>query len=99
MRREDLPSLRRTLLEGWHFLVPVAVLLYFMAIVQVSPGRAAAWALLSFVPLWLFRELHARRRIEVRQVIDALDQSSRSAVMLAGAGAILCVVMAVDRSG
>ena len=95
MRREDLPSLRRTLLEGWHFLVPVAVLLYFMAIVQVSPGRAAAWALLSFVPLWLFRELHARRRIDVRQVIDALDESSRSAVMIAVACAIVGVVMNV----
>ena len=53
MRREDLPSVRKTLRDGWHFIVPVGVLIYFLAIAQVSPGRAAAWALLSFVPIWL----------------------------------------------
>jgi TRAP transporter 4TM/12TM fusion protein len=53
MRREDLPSIRATLREGWHFLVPVAVLVYFLAIAQVSPGRAGVWAIVSFVPIWL----------------------------------------------
>ena len=95
MPREDLPSLRKTLTGGWHFLIPVAVLLYFLAIAQVSPGRAGAWALLAFLPLWLFRELHARRRIDVRKVIAALDESSRSAVMIAVACAIVGVIMNV----
>jgi len=95
MRREDLPSLRTTLLEGWHFLVPVAVLLYFLAIAQVSPGRAAAWALLAFVPIWMIREVHARRRIDLQQVVDALDESSRSAIVIAVACAIVGVIMNV----
>jgi TRAP transporter 4TM/12TM fusion protein len=90
-----LPSLSKTLLGGWHFLVPVAVLLYFLAIAQVSPGRAGAWALMSFVPVWLFRELHARRRIDVGQIVAALDESSRSAVMIAVACAIVGVIMNV----
>ena len=42
MARADLPSVTKTLLNGWHFLVPVGVLIYFLAIAQVSPGRAAA---------------------------------------------------------
>ena len=95
MRRADLPSLRTTLLEGWHFLVPVAVLIYFLAIAQVSPGRAGAWATVSFVPIWLARELYARRRINVKEVIAALDESSRSAVMIAVACAIVGIVMNV----
>jgi TRAP transporter 4TM/12TM fusion protein len=95
MRRADLPSLRITLLEGWHFLVPVAVLIYFLAIAQVSPGRAGAWATVSFVPIWLARELYARRRINVKEVIAALDESSRSAVMIAVACAIVGIVMNV----
>jgi TRAP transporter 4TM/12TM fusion protein len=95
MRRVDLPPVRKTLLEGWHFLVPVAVLLYFLAIVQVSPGRAGAWATVTFVPIWLVRELLARRRIDVKEVIGALDESSRSAVMIAVACAIVGIVMNV----
>ena len=38
MRRADLPSLRTTLVEGWHFLVPVAVL----AIIAGSSVSASA---------------------------------------------------------
>lgn len=95
MRREELPSLRATLLGGWHFLVPVAVLLYFLAVAQVSPGRAAAWALLAFVPVWMVREVHASRKIDLQQVIAALDESSRSAIMIAVACAIVGVIMDV----
>jgi TRAP transporter 4TM/12TM fusion protein len=95
MRREDLPSIRATLREGWHFLVPVAVLVYFLAIAQVSPGRAGVWAIVSFVPIWLVRELWARRPIDVRAVIDALNESSQSAVMIAVACAIVGVIMNV----
>jgi TRAP transporter 4TM/12TM fusion protein len=93
MRREDLPSTWQTLRNGWHFLVPVAVLLYFLAWAQVSPGRAAAWALLSFVPIWLMREIVARRRIDLPRVVAAFDESSRSAVMIAVACAVVGIIM------
>ena len=93
--REDLPSVWKTLAGGWHFLVPVAVLVYFMAVVQVSPSRAAAWALFTFIPAWIVREWLAGRRLDVRGAIDALDESSRSAVMIAVACAIVGVVMNV----
>lgn len=95
MRRADLPSIRATLREGWHFLVPVAVLLYFLAIAQVSPGRAGVWAIVAFVPVWLLRELVASRPIDVRAVIDALTESSQSAVMIAIACAVVGIVMNV----
>jgi TRAP transporter 4TM/12TM fusion protein len=95
MRKEDLPSVRKTLRDGWHFVVPVGVLIYFLAIAQVSPGRAAAWALLSFVPIWLARELVAGRRIEVSRIVEAFDESSRSAIMIAVACATVGIIMNV----
>ena len=95
MRREDLPSTWQTLRGGWHFLVPVAVLIYFLAWAQVSPGRAAAWALLSFVPIWLAREIIGRRPIDVQRIIAAFDESSRSAVMIAVACAVVGIIMNV----
>jgi TRAP-type C4-dicarboxylate transport system permease large subunit/type 1 glutamine amidotransferase len=95
MRREDLPSVRKTLYDGWHFIVPVGVLIYFLAIAQVSPGRAAAWALVSFVPIWLGREIVAGRRIQLSRIVEAFDESSRSAIMIAIACAVVGIIMNV----
>jgi TRAP transporter 4TM/12TM fusion protein len=81
--------------DGWHFLVPVGVLIYLLAIEQISPSRAGAWAALSFIPVWLGRELIARRRIEWRNILDALEEASRGAVMIAAACAIIGIVMNV----
>jgi TRAP transporter 4TM/12TM fusion protein len=95
IKREDLPTFGATLRSGWHFLVPVAILLYFLAVEQISPSRAGAWAIASFLPIWLLREVIAGRRIDVGQVIEALEESSRSAVMIAAACAIVGVIMNV----
>jgi TRAP transporter 4TM/12TM fusion protein len=95
MRREELPSLRETLRDGWHFLVPVVVLIYFLAVEQISPSRAGAWAVATFVPLWLGRELWAWRPIDPRAVFGALEESSKSAVMIAASCAAVGVIMNV----
>jgi TRAP transporter 4TM/12TM fusion protein len=95
MRREDLPSVWKTLRDGWHFVVPVGVLIYFLGVAQVSAGRAAAYALLSFVPVWLGRELVAGRRIQLSRIVEAFDESSRSAVMIAVACAVVGIIMNV----
>jgi TRAP transporter 4TM/12TM fusion protein len=93
--RRELPTVRETLRAGWHFLVPVALLLYLLAIEQVSPARAGAWAAAAFVPIWLLRELIGRRRIQFRTLVDAFEESSRAAVMIAAACAVVGVIMNV----
>jgi TRAP transporter 4TM/12TM fusion protein len=91
--RSELPKLGATLRSGWHFLVPVAVLIYYLAIEQVSPSRAGAYAAAAFVPVWVAREWITHRRVVWRPIIDALEESSRSAVMIAAACAIVGVIM------
>ena len=93
--RSELPRLGATLRGGWHFLVPVAVLIYYLAIEQVSPSRAGAYAAAAFVPVWILREWFTQRRIVWRPIVDALEESSRSAVMIAAACAIVGVIMNV----
>ena len=96
MRREDLPSLRQTLRDGWHFLVPVARS-------SSTSWRSCRFHRLARRPgrcfrssrIWLVRELIAGRRIDVRQVIEAFDESSRSAVMIAVACAVVGMIMNV----
>ena len=91
--RAELPSLGGTLRKGWHFLVPVGVLIYYLAIEEVSPSRAGAYAAAAFVPVWMLREWTVQRRIVWRPIIDALEEASRGAVMIAAACAIIGVVM------
>jgi TRAP transporter 4TM/12TM fusion protein len=93
--RSELPKLGATLRGGWHFLVPVGVLIYYLAIEQVSPSRAGAYAATAFVPVWILREWITQRRVVLRPIIDALEESSRSAVMIAAACAIVGVIMNV----
>jgi TRAP transporter 4TM/12TM fusion protein len=93
--RAELPSFLATLRKGWHFLVPVAVLIHYLAIVQVSPSRAGAYAAVSFIPFWILREWLTNRRIPLRPILEALEESSRTAVMIAAACAIIGVVMNV----
>ncbi len=40
MRREDLPKLGPAFREGWHYLIPIAALIYFLLIEAYPPGMA-----------------------------------------------------------
>jgi TRAP transporter 4TM/12TM fusion protein len=93
--RDELPKMGDVIREGWHYLVPVGVLIYLLGIEQISPSRAGAWAALSFIPVWLGREAIARRKIQWRNILDALEEASRGAVMIAAACAIIGIVMNV----
>jgi TRAP transporter 4TM/12TM fusion protein len=93
--RRELPTVRAALREGWHYLVPVALLIYLLGIEQVSAARAGAWAAASFIPIWFLRETLERRRIDFRKLLDAFEEASRSAVMIAAACATVGVIMNV----
>ncbi len=40
MRREDLPKLGPAFREGWHYLIPIVALIYFLLIEAYPPGMA-----------------------------------------------------------
>lgn len=46
MSTEDLPQLRATMLRGWYFLVPLALLIYLL-VMGFSPMRVGFYAILS----------------------------------------------------
>jgi TRAP transporter 4TM/12TM fusion protein len=94
-RREELPPFWATLRDGWHFVAPVGVLVYLLAVLQISPTRAGAWAVATFAPLWCVRELLSRRWPDLRAFGQALEESSHSAVMIAAACAAVGIVMNV----
>ncbi|MFC2060529.1 TRAP transporter permease [Chloroflexota bacterium] len=47
--RAQLPSVKKTLMDGWGFLVPLVVLVYLLMVLHYGPAKAAMWAILSIV--------------------------------------------------
>ncbi len=56
MAASELPSVRQVMREGWHFLVPLAVLIWLLAM-HMSPMRVGYYAVVSMVVVAMLRHL------------------------------------------
>lgn len=52
----ELPSVRRVMREGWHFLIPLVVLVYLL-VMHMSPMRVGFYAVISVVGVAVVRHL------------------------------------------
>jgi TRAP transporter 4TM/12TM fusion protein len=86
-RRQSLRVLRRTAV----FLLPVAVLLY-MLIGGYSPARSAFWAILATIGVSF---VQADTRLDVRDVLEALEAAARGSVMLWSACACVGIIISM----
>lgn len=103
--RSELPSRRKTFLSGLHFLVPLAVLLYFLVIARSSPAFAVMWAIASLVVLMLVQgPIRAARAKEdvgkafgtaLQDIIGGLESGARNMVGIAVAVATAGVVVGI----
>jgi TRAP transporter 4TM/12TM fusion protein len=87
MSRQELPSLRKTLAEGWPYLLPIAVLVWFLMVLKYSAETACLYALIILVVVSFFKK---DMRMGPQKLIKALAQGVRtipdigSVVALAG---------------
>jgi len=78
--RAQLPSLKTTLLEGLHVLVPVGVLLFLLVGLHMSPVYSILWSLVSLIVVCTFQQ---RTRIGLRGILYALFSGARGTLMIA----------------
>jgi len=78
MPRDELPSLKQTLKEGWFFFIPIFVLIFFLVYSKVSVTRAAFWGTIS-IPL-CSQLAGSGRRMSIRQFFDGLEQGALTAL-------------------
>ncbi len=74
MPRADLPSITRTLRDGWIYAVPIAALLFFMLGPQYSPETSGIY---SVIVLVLATMLVKNKRMGLRKLRDALVGTTR----------------------
>ena len=76
--KDELPDFKQTLREGWYFIIPIAVLIFFLVYSKVSVTRAAFWATVSIPVCSIFGG--KEHRMTVRQIIDGLQSGALTAL-------------------
>jgi TRAP transporter 4TM/12TM fusion protein len=91
----DVPSVWTVLRGGWHFILPLALLLWTLAVQGQSVAKGAFQATVLLLVLDLGRRLLARRPLELRRVLAGVLAGAKSGLIVATATAAVQVLMAV----
>ncbi len=78
--REQLPPINKTFLQGWYYLLPLAVLVYFLIVLRFSPATSAFYALACLLLVSLLKK---ETRPTLKKVVSALENTSKVMLMVA----------------
>jgi TRAP transporter 4TM/12TM fusion protein len=97
--RAELPSLTKTLKDGWYFLLPIGVLIYLMLVKQFDPDMAGIFSIPVLIAVSFFSH-DKERRLYPRAIYRALVDAVNTWVLLAIlTGAVGMMVAALGLSG
>ncbi len=95
--KEEIPSIGEVLKSGWYFLIPIGVIVYFLAM-GYSPSMAGFWAIVSSYAVSFLNP--KEKRMSLRDVYDALaDGAKGSLTMATTAGVVGILVAAISLPG
>jgi TRAP transporter 4TM/12TM fusion protein len=87
--RADLPSLKDTLIRGWHHLLSIFLLIYLLA-QDFSPERAVFWAILATI---FCSYLRKETRMSLSEIISGFREGATGAVEVAAACATAGIII------
>ncbi|HBF42417.1 MAG TPA: C4-dicarboxylate ABC transporter permease, partial [Desulfobacteraceae bacterium] len=73
LKREEIPPLKKTLKEGWHFFIPLLVLIYFLGFERSSVTRAVLWANISIPFVAMMRK---KTRMSFSKILNGLEKGA-----------------------
>lgn len=75
--KESLPKIKQVMKDGWHFLIPFAVMLYFLLYLRYEAQFAALYAIISMIIMVFIR----RPSLSIiKQTANALIEGAQSAI-------------------
>lgn len=93
--KEDIPRFRTVIAAGWHFILPVVVLLYALFELSVEPEVAALYASVFIVIFGLIRG-YGDKKLRLRDILSTLPNTSlicmQLFMILGGAGFVIGVL-------
>ncbi|WP_264372020.1 TRAP transporter permease [Salicibibacter halophilus] len=91
--RDELPSIIDVLKERGHLLLPIFFLIYMLFIAGVTVIYAAAWTIIVTV---IVSSLRKTTRMNIREMIDALETGARTTVTVAIACATVGFIVGIS---
>ncbi|MFH1756454.1 MAG: TRAP transporter permease, partial [Pseudomonadota bacterium] len=85
----DLPSLKETLINGWHHLISIFLLVYFL-LLNFSPERAVFWAILATIACSYIRK---HTRMSCGDILKAFKEGAIGSVEVAAACAAAGIII------
>ncbi|MFC2008310.1 TRAP transporter permease [Chloroflexota bacterium] len=89
--RRELPSIAKALASGWQFILPVMVLVWFLAYMRYSPQMSAVYATLTLLAVSMLRK---DTRLDWHKLVDALAGTGRTIILVAPLFALAGVMVA-----
>ena len=101
--RKDLPPRFKTFVSGIHYTAPLAVLIYFLVVAQVSPGFAVMYAIVMLVIVMFLQEpikaIENGKKIRsgidkgLSNIVEGLESGARNMIGIAVAVATAGIVV------
>ena len=88
--RSDLPSVRKTLAEGWVYIVPLVALVLLLLVLLYSPEKSALFSLLILILVTAFSK---KTRLGGKGIISGLDGGARAMCFVAVACAVAGIII------
>jgi TRAP transporter 4TM/12TM fusion protein len=76
--REELPDLKETFKNGWFFIIPIFVLIFFLVYSKVSVTRAAFWATIAIPASTCLGG--AKHRMSIKDIVQGLQDGALTAL-------------------
>jgi len=92
LRKDEILSFKKVIVEGGHLIVPLVVLMYLLAVLRMSPMFAAFWSIVSAV---VVSSLRKGSRMKPRALITALEKGSKGALSVIAACACAGIIIGV----
>jgi TRAP transporter 4TM/12TM fusion protein len=92
LAKDEIPDIKETMKKGLLLLIPLAVLIYFLAIAKVSVSRSALYAILSILILSVF---NPGGRIGFKTLIEILETSAKRMILVSVACAAAGLVVGI----
>jgi len=87
--REQIPSLKKTMMEGWHYIVPLIALIVMIALIKYEPQMAALYSLVILGLIMVFRK---EARIGPARLLTACESAAKL-ICIAGIACALAGVV------
>ncbi|MFD2045392.1 TRAP transporter permease [Ornithinibacillus salinisoli] len=97
--KEDIPRLKEVWKEGWYYVIPIFVLIFFL-MQGYSASRTGFYGILSIIVVSWFRK---NTRMGIREIVDAMVAGAKSSIPIttacAAAGLVIASIMSTGLGG